>query len=347
MGLIGRRHADLVRTGRRSALAALVDPEPGIARLAGEVGVSCWSSLDDMLVRDRPDGAIIATPNAMHVSQALQCIQAGIPVLVEKPIATTVADGLRLANAAERAGVPLLVGHHRRHSPLLAAARDIVAEGRLGTVVAVLVTTMFAKPLEYFEAAPWRREPGGGPVLINLIHDVDALRALAGDVVRVQAVASNRVRRSPVEETVAVALEFANGAVGSMLLSDAGASPMSWEMTAGEDPVFPQYSDRDCYLVTGTQGSLGIPTMRLTVADGAPSWHRPLATSVARPEPADPLLRQLEHFCDLIAKGGEPLVGGRDAAESLRVTLAIGEAARTGLAVGCAPASGLGSDGQS
>ena len=328
-------------------MASLVDPEPGTGRLADEVGVSLWSTLEELLDRERPDGAIIATPNAMHVSQALQCIEAGIPVLVEKPIATTVADGFRLASAAERAGIPLLVGHHRRHSPLMAAARGIVAEGRLGPVVAVLATTMFAKPLEYFEAAPWRREPGGGPVLINLIHDVDALRALVGDVVRVHAVASNRVRRSPVEETVAVAMEFANEAVGSMLLSDAGASPMSWEMTAGEDPALsavlgPRLLPRDRYA-----GSLGIPTMRLMVADGAPSWHRPLTTSIARPEPGDPLARQLEHFCDLIAGGGEPLVSGRDAVESLRVTLAIAEAARTGLAVRCAPASGLGSDGQS
>lgn len=318
-------------------LAALVDPDPHAEPLAREVGVPLWSTLDEMLDRDLPDGVIIATPNGMHLPQALACVRAGIPVLVEKPIATTVADGLRLAESAETAGVPLLVGHHRRHSPVLAAARSVVAHGQLGEIVAVSATALFAKPLDYFEAAPWRREPGGGPIMINLVHDVDALRTLVGDVVRVHAAASNRVRRSPVEDTAAVVMEFASGALGTLLLSDSAATPLSWEMTAHEDVAYPYYADHDCYFVAGTRGSLGIPTLRLFTADGPPSWHRPLTTSTVAVEPADPLVRQLDHFCDVIAGESLPLVGGRDAAESLRVTLAVAEAAHTGRAVECGP----------
>jgi predicted dehydrogenase len=339
-GLIGRRHIDLVLGSPSCHLAAIADPDPGADTIARDAGVARYSDLDALLASHPPDGVILATPNAVHVAQAVRCLEAEVPVLVEKPIATSVADGLRLAVEAERRGVPLLVGHHRRHSPILAAARGVVASGRLGRIVAATATTLVAKPSEYFDAAPWRRASGGGPILINLIHDIDALRMLVGDVASVRAVASNRVRGFPVEETVVVAMEFAGGALGSLVLSDVAAAPLSWELTAGEDPAYPHHDDRDCYVLAGTVGTLGVPTMRLTTADGPPSWWRRMRASVARPGPADPLARQLEHFAAVIRGEAEPLVTAADATESLRVTLAVAESIAIGAVVACGPAGG-------
>ena len=338
VGLIGRRHVDLVTQSPDAELIAVVDPDRRAAAIAEKAGVAWYGTLDELLAHDRPDGAVIATPSEQHAVHSMACIRAGVAVLVEKPIATTVDDGLRLVEAAETGGIPLLVGHHRRHSPVLIAAREIVGRGVIGDPVAVVATTLFAKPAEYFEEAPWRRRAGGGPILINLIHDVDALRLLVGEVVAVQAMASNHVRRFPVEDTVAVALRFAGGALGSMLVSDAAASPLSWELTAGEDAAFPRHDGQDCYVVAGTHGSLAIPTMRLTTYDGRPSWKLPTRTSVVPVRHGDPLGRQLEHFCAVIRHGVEPEVGGRDAVETLRVTLAVQQAARTGEAVSVGPA---------
>lgn len=338
LGLIGRRHMRLVAGSPDAALIAVVDPDRRAADVARAAGVPWYEALDALLASDPPDGAIIATPSDLHVVHALACIEAGVPVLVEKPIATTVGDALRIAAAAEASRVPLLVGHHRRHSPILVAAREVVRSGVLGDPVAVVATTLFVKPDDYFEAAEWRRLPGGGPILINLTHDIDALRMLVGDVVMVQAMASTRVRRFPVEDTAAVTLEFAGGALGSMLVSDAAASPLSWELTAGEDPAFIPHADRDCYTIAGTRGSLGVPTMRVTTFDGEPSWRRPTRTSVWPVRQADPLERQLEHFIAVVRRAAEPAVTGRDALETLRVTLAVVEAARTGRPVRCGPA---------
>ena len=87
------------------------------------------------------------------------------------------ADGTRLVEAA---GVPLLTGHHRQHSSIMAAAREVVGSGVLGPLVAVLGSAAFYKPDPYFDVGGgWRREPGGGPVLLNLVHDVNNLMALA------------------------------------------------------------------------------------------------------------------------------------------------------------------------
>ena len=139
---------------------------------------------------------VLATPNQLHVENALECIRAGVPALVEKPIAHNLAEGLRLCEAAERAQVKLLVGHHRPHSPILHKAIEIVRSGVLGRIVAVIGSAMFYKPDQLLRReAPWRREPGGGPILLNMIHEVGNLRAMVGEIVAVQAFASNAAAR--------------------------------------------------------------------------------------------------------------------------------------------------------
>jgi predicted dehydrogenase len=335
---MGRRHVKLVAAQSRARLVAIVDPAPEARAYASAARTRWFATIDELLAAEPPDGAIVATPNALHHAHAAMLIAAGVPVLVEKPVATTAAEGEAIAEAAAGSDVPVLVGHHRRHSPRLLAARELIHGGRIGEVVAVSATTLLAKPAEYFDAALWRREPGGGPILINLIHDVDVLRMLCGDVVEVQAQASSSVRGRPVEETVAVTLRFADGAVGTLLLSDAAASPIGWEQTSGEDPAYPLYGSRDCYIITGTRGTIALPTMRLTTASGHPSWHRRMRETVVPVVPGDPLARQLDHFVGVVRGEEVPLVTIRDAVESLRVTLAVAAAVRDGVKVACAPA---------
>ena len=329
-GLIGRRHTELIHESNSCGLSAIVDPSPAAADLAKGADVPIYPSLADLFAAQRPDGVIVATPNRLHVENGLECIRNGVPVLVEKPIADSVAEAGRLADAAEAAGVPLLMGHHRRHSPILAKARSLVGDGTLGQIVAVMGSAMFYKPDHYFDEGPWRREIGGGPILLNLIHEVDDLRSLCGDVVVVQAFSSNTTRGFPVEDTVAINLRFASGALGTFLLSDTAASAKSWEQTSGENASYPNYADEDCYVVAGTRGSLAVPTMRLKTYAGEGSWWEPFQEEVVDVERADPLACQLEHFRAVILGEAAPLVSGRDGFQTLRVTLAIQEAARTG-----------------
>jgi predicted dehydrogenase len=331
-GLIGLRHIEETQKSTGCELVAIVDPSPKADKVAQQAGVPWYRSLGELFAQDRPDGVVLATPNQLHVENALECIRAGIPALVEKPVAHDLAEGLRLCEAAERANVKLLVGHHRPHSPILHKAVEIVRSGVLGRIVAVIGSAMFYKPDHYFEEAPWRREPGGGPILLNMIHEVGNLRAMVGEIAAVQAFASSAVRGFPVEDTVAINLRFANGALGTFLLSDTAASAKSWEQTSQENKGYPTYADEDCYVIAGTDGSLAVPTMRLKTyaAKADRSWWKPFRTSVAAFERADPLARQIEHFGAVIRGEAEPLVTARDGLQNLRVTEAIVEAARTG-----------------
>lgn len=338
-GLIGWEHIRRITASDDAELCAVVDPAPAARDVAVRHEVPFFTSLAELFAAQRPDGVILATPNRFHVSGGLECAGAGVPVLVEKPLAETADDAERLIEAAEEAGVPLLVGHHRRHSPLLAEASRIIGEGTLGEVVAVVGTAIFRKPDDYFDAGPWRAQPGGGPILINMVHEADDLRALCGEIVRVQATASNAARRFPVEDTAAITLTFANGALGTFLLSDAAAAVASWEQTSRENPAYANADDEDCYLIAGTRGSLGVPTMRLRTYAGDPSWWEPFKTVKAAVERHEPLAAQLAHFAAVIRGEAQPLVTGRDALQSLRVVLAILEAVQTGLPVEIAPSS--------
>ena len=89
-----------------------------------------------------------------------------------------------------KAGVPVLVGHHRRHNPIIAKAREIVRSGRLGRLTSVTALWTLQKPDDYYDIE-WRRKPGGGPVLTNLIHDIDTVRFICGEIESLQAVVSN------------------------------------------------------------------------------------------------------------------------------------------------------------
>jgi predicted dehydrogenase len=162
------------------------------------------------------------------------------------------------------------------------------------------------------------------------VHEVDGLRWLVGDIVRVQATTSHAARGFPVEDTAALVLTFAEGALGTFLLSDAAASPRSWEQTSRENASYPSHPDEDCYHVAGTDGSLSVPTMRLRRSAGPPSWWEPFETTTVEVPRHDPLAVQVEHFAAVVRREAEPVCSGRDGLATLRVLEAVVESARTG-----------------
>ena len=330
-GLIGREHATRLLAEPGAELAAIVDPAEAGKTFATERGVAWFPAWGAIPPAALPDGAIVATPNPFHVEHGLGCIAAGVPVLIEKPLAEDVAGAERLVAAAEAAGVALLTGHHRRHNPMITRAREIIAAGRLGRIVAVQAQCWFYKPEAYFDVG-WRREKGAGPVLLNLIHDIDTLRHLCGEIVAVQAADSNAVRGHEVEDTAVMLLRFASGALGTVGVSDTIVAPWSWELTTGENPSYPRTGE-SCYRIGGTQGSLSIPALDLWHYPGQRGWWERIERErVAHPE-HDPLARQIRQFVAVIRGEEAPLVSGREGLATLRVIAAMKEAATSGRTV--------------
>jgi predicted dehydrogenase len=319
-GQFGRKHIETIRNEPQCQLVAVVDPLS-----PKDLGVQVFSDHQQMLNQVKPQGVIIATPNALHVPVGLACVERGVPVLVEKPVADTVALANQLVAAAERARVPLLVGHHRRHNPLVEKAREIVQGGGIGRLVAVAALWLLQKPDDYYDVA-WRREAGGGPLLINCIHDVDDLRFICGEIEDVRAMTSNATRRFPVEDSAAITLRFSNGALGTVTLTDAAAAPWAWELTSGEYAFYPR-APENCYFFAGTEGSLGFPKLELWKYAGRKGWYAPLSKQTVEVTSEDSQARQLRHFCRVIRGEEAPRSSGADATRTLAVVEAIKQAA--------------------
>lgn len=325
-GLIGRRHAGLV--ARDAHLAAIVDPAPAARDVAAAHGVPWFADIADALERARPDGVIVATPNHLHLAHGTACIEAGLPALIEKPLADNAAAARTLRDRAEAAGVPLLVGHHRRHGGAVKVARAAIEAGDLGRIVAVQAAFLLYKPDDYF-AADWRRQPGAGPTYINLIHDIDMLRHLCGEIVAVQATEASAVRGFAVEDTSAIILQFEGGALGTVTVSDTAVAPWSWEMTSGENPMYPE-TTQSAYQIAGTLGGLSLPDLHLWRHDGPRGWTTPIAAERLPHDRPDPVAAQLAHFIEVIAGRASPLVTAQEGLRNIEVLDAIKRAAASG-----------------
>ncbi|MBB3319087.1 MULTISPECIES: Gfo/Idh/MocA family oxidoreductase [unclassified Rhizobium] len=330
-GLIGKRHIERISAEPRAMLGAIIDPSTSARDFASRKGATWFSTLAEAKANVPLDGIIIATPNELHTENALEAIHAGLPTLVEKPIAHDAAAAETIAAAAEAAGVPILIGHHRRHNPMIKAVKQILDSGRLGTVLTAHGSFWVAKPDDYFDV-DWRREAGGGPILINLVHDVDLFRYFFGGVDSVHAMQSNSTRQLAVEDTAVILVRFESGVLATFNASDAIASPWSWELTAGENPAYPR-QDQSCYQIGGTTGSLSIPQLTLWTSVGAPNWLEQLVQEHVAFDAADPLAVQLNHFCDVISGKQSPLVSAREGLATLRVIEAIKSSARSGQTV--------------
>ncbi|MGO1184297.1 MAG: Gfo/Idh/MocA family protein [Micrococcaceae bacterium] len=342
-GMIGREHVKYARAENRVELVALADPAEAAAELARENGITWYADYHELLASEDLDAVIIALPNVLHAPAAIAVMEAGCAVLLEKPIADTVEAALEIVAAQRHTGAPLLVGHQRRHAPDLVAAKRLIDDGGLGEIVSVSLMSTWRKNDAYFEV-PWRVAPGAGPILINLIHDLDALRYLVGDVTDVVALGSNAQRGHAVADTAGAVLRFEQGALGTVMLSDAAVSPWNWDLTSGYGAYFPAPPEEDVYFLSGTKAALSLPSLTLysyeTDKEGVEQeghWQVPLTRRTVERVERNAYVQQLDHFIAVVRGEQNPVVSAEDAYRSLVTTVAVDEAQASGARVDVRP----------
>ena len=138
-GMIGQAHIERILAEPEARLAGVVDLTAEAAERAAALEVPFGTDLAAMLGSVRPDGVVIALPNQAHFAAGMAAVRAGVPMLMEKPVCETAAQAWELAQVAEESGVAVLVGHHRRHSPILRRAKEVIDSGRLGRITAVIL----------------------------------------------------------------------------------------------------------------------------------------------------------------------------------------------------------------
>ena len=238
-GTIGKRHLKAIAQTDAAVLAAIVDTCAETADLAAKLRVPFYRETEDMLRAIAPSGAIVATPTEHHLEPARAVLEAGCHLLIEKPITATVREAEAITSLSTERGLHVLVGHHRRYYPQVEKARQLVRGGALGQLVTVCGQWSVRKPDSYYDA-DWRRRWQAGPVLTNLVHEIDNLRYIVGDVLSVTGETGNPVQGFEKEDVAAFVLRFTQGALGAFVLSDQADSPWAWELAIRRDSNLPQ-----------------------------------------------------------------------------------------------------------
>jgi len=332
MGMIGRLHAETMSKMKDIEFMAASDADAKHQKTAAELGTKFYQSYEEMIGKEKLDGVVVAVPNELHLPVGATCAKKGLHLLMEKPIAADLESADRLIQAAKENKVILMVGHHRRHNPMIEELRNIVRGGLIGKLVGVTVLWSLYKPKDYFKGPfTWRAQPGGGPIRINLIHEIDNIRYICGDVTRLYAEVSNAARQFPVEDTVSISLRIAGGAVANIFLTDTAPGNVGYEANTGENLFFYQ-SPQNCYYYYGTEGVVTFPGMKkFFYRDPAKAgWQYALCEEGIKIDREDPYTRQIRNFCGVIQGTETPKIDGVDARKTLEVALAIQTSGETG-----------------
>lgn len=317
-------------------LVAVAGFGPQAESLANELGLKRYEDYRLLLRQEQLDAVAIALPNGLHVEAVDEALAAGARnILLEKPIANTVDEAEHIIAACEEADATLLVGHHRRSSPRYVFLRELIASGRLGKIVGLQSSFAIAKPFAYFDVE-WRVKKGGGPLLINAVHDFDDLNYLTGmKPARVYAAARNDIRGNEVEDAVSVIVEYEGGATATYFVSDGTPGPWSYDLAAEENLNYGLCNDENSLRIFGTEGSFGFPHMDLYYYNKDHyGWNEPLVKEHFDYEINDPMAAELDHFVDLCqGRETKPRCTGEDALDTLRVIIGIQKSAEMKQAV--------------
>lgn len=223
-GGIAAVHADnMERTAGRAELVAACDVDAArLDAFSNQHNIAGrFQNLTALLAESKPDIVHLCTPPMMHIDQAIECLEAGVHVLSEKPPALSLADFDRLDRAQAKGGAQFSCVFQHRFGDAAAAARELIGQAAFGRPLVARCDTLWYRPDCYWDV-PWRGTwdaEGGGPTMGHGIHQFDLLLHLLGPWQEVTAVASRQDRRTSTEDLSAAIVRFENGAVATVLNS--------------------------------------------------------------------------------------------------------------------------------
>lgn len=314
LGRMGVVHArNLSGRVTRARLSRVSDVDATLARRVGEeLGVP-WCVEAEQLAGDRGvDAVVIATPPASHAALIVQAAYAGLPVLCEKPLAYELGEGLAAVEAADRAGVQLQVGFHRRFDRDYGVARAYVEAGDLGTIQTFLSSMRDMRPPP---EPVLRRER-----LLHdaTSHDLDIARWLVGEVVDVTAFGTRLSAPVYAEigeyDNVVTVLRFAGGGLG--VIDNGRAAAYGFECRTE---------------VVGSRATLRIGDPRVSHVERlTPTGSRHDLTPTFLERFSSAYVAELEAFASAIQRGEDVRVTGQDGLAALRLSLAAERSLRAG-----------------
>lgn len=317
---IGKVHLQCYSTREDVRIVAVCDVDEALAsEMAGKYGAAAYTSFHEMLSSKRLDAVSVCTPPGTHADIVEACAKAKINVLCEKPMAGTLIDCMRMIEAAERAGIILMVAHKKRFHPFYAFLKRM-CDGDWGPILWASVRFALGRvEKDWF----WNESDGGGPIVENAVHMFDLLRWLMGEPKLVFGFGGNLFakHREPQIDAAAVCIKFSSGGVAALAIGYASEWDVAREQVAFATPS----------VVVDADGSFdSISQFRACTRSEEP---QPIDLSFITVGELDDFRNEIEHFIQCVLTGTKPLVDGYEGMQAVKLALATKHAIRTGQVV--------------
>ena len=330
-GFMGLTYSEAIRGQVQGAQLVAVAGGRRASQLASDYDVPAAASIDDLLQRDDVDAIVVATPDQCRLEITSKAAAAGKHVLVEKPMAPTVAECDEMMRVCEQAGVNLGVVKTERFRTITRKAKELIDQGRIGPIW--MMRTLSAFPItltqDVFAERQWMYEPGSGGLFLGMAtHNADFLRWLSGkNVVRVFAQVNTFSDLDAPAQSVMAQLEFEDGLMGQM-----------WITSELPPPSIPSSEVR--FEVVGRDAILDIENFDFLKMGHGDAWEDVYvpekfdwANDPKNPVRLEPHARVIQGFVDSIHERRPPDVGGLEGRAAVEICEACLRSAETGQAV--------------
>jgi UDP-N-acetylglucosamine 3-dehydrogenase len=311
VGSMGKNHARVYSELPEVELVAVADADQKLVTMTAEKhNVRAYTDFREMFKKEKPDAVSIAVPTAMHEEVGLAALEFGAHVLMEKPIAATVAEGRHLIEKAQAAKKQLMVGHIVRFNPAIQALKQKLVAGELGRIYQIFCR----------RAGPFPARIRDVGVVVDLApHDVDIMRFLAGtDVIRVYAETEKRIHTNH-EDLLWGTLRFADGVVGGLEINWLTPTKIRETIVLGERGLF-RVDDltQDLYFFENEQAK-DLTWNALATLKGVSEGSM---TRFAIPR-FEPLKAELQAFLNAVKNNSPVPITGKDGLAALKLSLAL------------------------
>ncbi|GEN34176.1 Gfo/Idh/MocA family protein [Aneurinibacillus danicus] len=321
-GHIAKKHIESIRNIKDAEITAICDTNPDrLLEFQAIYGVKGYSSLEELLAKESCiDVVNVCTPSGLHKGAAVRAAQAKKHVIVEKPIAMTVADADEIINACKHYNVKLAVVHPNRFRPAIQEMKKALDSGWFGKLSYVHAAVRWNRDQNYYNQAAWRgtRALDGGVLMNQAIHNLDLLLWLIGPVKKVQALMDTRIRHIETEDVALALLQFEDGTLG-MIEATTTVYPRSLEESISI------FGEKGTAIVGGTTAN----------------WIKHWAFEECTADASSKLVKRINEepygvsghqaiiadMIEAIRQDRQPLVSGADGKNVVQLVLSIYEAA--------------------
>jgi UDP-N-acetyl-2-amino-2-deoxyglucuronate dehydrogenase len=334
-GKVGHMHARALKNLPESQFTAVCDFDGGRARAFAELyGVKPYTRVEDMVADSGIEAVDICTPHPLHAKPAILAAKAGVHVLVEKPLAPSLADCDAMIQAAREGGVVLGTVCQRRFYPSSQRVKQAIDGGKIGRPIFGTINMLGWRDKAYYESDPWRGkwiEEGGGVLVNQAPHQLDLLQWYMGPIDELYGVWANLNHSYiEVEDTALAIIKFRNGGLGNIIVSNSQNPALYGKVHVhGENGAsIGVQTDGGAMFIAGMSKITEPPVNDLWTIPGEENlidvWKKEDTDFFNSVDPMDYFHeRQIENFLRAVIKGEKPLIDGVEGRKTVEIFTAI------------------------